>query len=92
MKYSHIKLKVQWLVRWYAEVSCTTCPSLTAGRRNLIKDRCKELNWLTFNKKRGIAPFLSIENQNSNTVKVLAGPVKLETFKKHDKSFQNQEN
>jgi hypothetical protein len=92
MKYPYMKLKVQWLVRWYAEVSCTTCPSLTARRRKLIKDRCKELNWLTFNKKRGIASFLSTEDQNSKTVKVLARPVKLETFKKHDKSFQHQEN
>jgi len=73
-------------VRWYAEVSCTTCPPLTAGRRKLIKDGCKELNWLTFNKKWGIAAFLSIENQNSKTVKVLAGPVKLETFKKTNHS------
>jgi hypothetical protein len=58
----------------------------------LVRERCKELNWLTFNKKRGTASFLGIEDQNSKTVKVLAGPVKLETFKKHDKSFQHQEN
>jgi hypothetical protein len=92
MRYPHIKLQFHWLVRWYGEVSCTTCPSLIAGRRKLIKDRCKELNWLTFNKKRGTACFLSIEDQNSKRVKVMAGPVKLETFQKHNKSFQHQEN
>jgi hypothetical protein len=79
MQYPHTKLKVQWLVRWYAEVSCTTYLSLTVWRRKLIKDRCKELNWFTFNSKSGIDSFLSIEDQNSKTVKVLAGPVKLET-------------
>jgi len=61
-------------------------PSSNCREKETYKRWVQGINWLTFNKKWGIAAFLSIENQNSKTVKVLAGPVKLETFKKTNHS------
>jgi hypothetical protein len=79
-----------------AENSSSSCTSVTARRRKFKDDWCKELTWLSFDQNTGVAnckvfaSFPSISDQNSKTVKGFTGPFKLETFKKHDKSFQHQ--
>jgi hypothetical protein len=79
-----------------AENSYSSCTSVTAGRWNFKDDWCKELTWLSFDQNTGVAnskvcvSFLRISDQNSKIVKRFPGPFKLETFKKHDKSFQHQ--
>jgi hypothetical protein len=79
-----------------AENSSSSCTSVTAGRRNFKDDWCKELTWLSFDQNTGMsnckvcASFPRIADQNSKIVKRFPGPFKLETFKKHDKSFQHQ--
>jgi hypothetical protein len=79
-----------------AENLSSSCTSVTAGRGKFKYDWCKELTWLSFDQNSGVencevcASFPRISDQNSKIVKGFLGPLKLETFKKHDKSFQHQ--
>jgi hypothetical protein len=79
-----------------AENSSSSCTFVTAGRRKFKDDWCKELTWLSFDQNTGVenckvcASFPRISDQNSKIAKGFPGPFKLETFKKHNKSFQHQ--
>jgi hypothetical protein len=79
-----------------AENSSSSCTSVTAGRRKFKDNWCKEFTWLSFDQNTGVAnckactSFPRISDQNSKIVKGFPGPFKLETFKKHKKSFQRQ--
>jgi hypothetical protein len=69
---------------------------LQNGRRKFKEEWRKELTWLKFNRTTGItvceqwAYLPSIEDHSSNTVEGFSGSLKLETFKKVEKSFQHQ--
>jgi hypothetical protein len=64
-------------------------------RRKFKEEWCKEVKWLSFNHSTGVARcetcalFSELADCNSKVVNGFSAPFKLETFKKHDKSFQH---
>jgi hypothetical protein len=62
--------------------------------RKFKEEWCKDMKWLSFNHSTDVARceicalFSELEDCNSEVVNGFSAPLKLETFKKHDKSFQ----
>ena len=93
MKQPSVNPKSDWHQHWQ-KIMYKMYTSKNRERREFIKSGAKKLTWLYSTGIQAqhvmykVCAFLpSISDQNSKRVKGFTGPFKLETFKRHDKSF-----